>query len=45
MEPTEEAKAAAYAVPDYDQFEYPAFGPGSGEAVRLDDLSVGEDRY
>ncbi len=44
VEPTEEAKAAAYAVPDYDQFEYPAFGPGSGEAVRLDDLSVGEDR-
>lgn len=45
VEPTEEAKAAAYAVPDYESFEYPAFGPGSGEAVRLDDLSVGEDRY
>ncbi|CAN5856672.1 DNA-directed RNA polymerase subunit beta' [soil metagenome] len=45
VEPTEEAKAAAYSVPDYDQFEYPAFGPGSGEAVRLDDLSVGEDRF
>ncbi|WP_256841042.1 DNA-directed RNA polymerase subunit beta' [Ornithinimicrobium cryptoxanthini] len=45
VEPTEEAKAAAYAVPDYDQFEYPAFGPGSGEAVRLDDLSVGDERY
>ncbi|MDQ3382649.1 MAG: DNA-directed RNA polymerase subunit beta' [Actinomycetota bacterium] len=45
VEPTEEAKAAAYSVPDYEQFEYPAFGPGSGEAVRLDDLSVGEDRF
>ena len=42
VEPTEEAKAAAYAVPDYEGFEYPAFGPGTGEAVRLDDITVDE---
>jgi DNA-directed RNA polymerase subunit beta' len=45
VEPTEEAKAEAYQVPDYEQFEYPSFGPGTGEAVRLDDLSLGDDRY
>ncbi|WP_153393326.1 DNA-directed RNA polymerase subunit beta' [Ornithinicoccus halotolerans] len=45
VEPTEEAKAAAYAVPEYGEFEYPAFGPGSGEAVQLDDLAFGEERY
>ena len=46
VEPTEEAKAAAYAVPDYEDFDYAgAFGAGSGEAVRLDELSMGDDRY
>ena len=46
VEPTEEAKAAAYAVPVYDDFDYAGtFGQGSGEAVRLDDLPVGDDRY
>ncbi|GAA1154193.1 DNA-directed RNA polymerase subunit beta' [Ornithinicoccus hortensis] len=46
VEPTEEAKAAAYAVPEYENFDYPAtFGEGSREAVRLDDLSLGDDRY
>ncbi|MCA0436715.1 MAG: DNA-directed RNA polymerase subunit beta' [Actinobacteria bacterium] len=44
VEPTEEAKAAMYAMPDYQQFDYPVFGPGSGEAVRLDDASLGLDR-
>ena len=29
---------------DYEQFDYPAFGPGSGEAVRLDDATLGFDR-
>ncbi len=43
VEPTEEAKAAMYAMPDYQQFDYPVFGPGSGEAVRLDDASLGFD--
>ncbi|HKJ11303.1 MAG TPA: DNA-directed RNA polymerase subunit beta' [Ornithinimicrobium sp.] len=46
VEPTEEAKAAAYAVPVYDAYdEYASFGPGSGEAVRLDDFAVDERRY
>ncbi|MBW8172391.1 DNA-directed RNA polymerase subunit beta' [Ornithinimicrobium sp. Arc0846-15] len=46
VEPTEEAKAAAYAVPAYEAYdEYAQFGPGSGEAVRLDDLAVDGDRY
>jgi len=44
VEPTEEAKAAMYAMPSYEQFDYPAFGPGSGEAVRLDDATLGFDR-
>ncbi len=44
VEPTEEAKAQMYAMPDYQQFDYPVFGPGSGEAVRLDDASLGFDR-
>lgn len=44
IEPTEEAKAQMYAMPDYQQFDYPVFGPGSGEAVRLDDASLGLDR-
>ncbi|HET7659966.1 MAG TPA: DNA-directed RNA polymerase subunit beta', partial [Oryzihumus sp.] len=44
VEPTEEAKAAMYAMPSYEQFDYPAFGPGSGEAIRLDDATLGFDR-
>ncbi len=44
VEPTEEAKAAMYSMPDYQQFDYQAFGAGSGEAVRLDDVSLGLDR-
>ena len=43
VEPTEEAKAAMYTMPDYQQFDYPTFGPGSGEAVRLDDATLGLD--
>ncbi|WP_122262780.1 DNA-directed RNA polymerase subunit beta' [Ornithinimicrobium cerasi] len=46
VEPTEEAKAAAYSVPVYDDFDYAGtFGSGSGEAVRLDDLPMSDDRY
>ena len=46
VEPTEEAKAEAYAVPDYEDFDYAgAFGQGSGEAVRLDDVPMDEPRY
>ena len=43
VEPTEEAKAAMYALPDYQSYDYPNFGPGSGEAVRLDDAALGLD--
>ena len=40
MEPTEEAKAAMYSMPNYDSYDYSHFGSGSGEAVRLDDLNL-----
>ncbi|WP_427384805.1 DNA-directed RNA polymerase subunit beta' [Janibacter sp. G56] len=43
VEPTEEAKAAMYALPNYDEYSYPVFGPGSGEAIRLDDAELGLD--
>ncbi len=43
VEPTEEAKAAMYSMPDYQPYDYAAFGPGSGEAVRLDDATLGLD--
>ena len=43
VEPTEEAKAAMYAMPSYE-YDYPAFGAGSGEAIRLDDAELGLDR-
>ncbi|MFB9732111.1 DNA-directed RNA polymerase subunit beta' [Ornithinimicrobium kibberense] len=46
VEPTEEAKAEAYAPPVYEDFDYAgAFGQGTGEAVRLDDLPAGDERY
>jgi len=41
VEPTEEAKAAMYSMPNYDAYDYSAFGAGTGEAVRLDDVSLG----
>ncbi len=44
VEPTEEAKAAMYSMPDYQQFDYATFGMPSGEAVRLDDVTLGLDR-
>jgi hypothetical protein len=37
VEPTEEAKAAMYSLPNYDAYDYAGFGTGSGEAIRLDD--------
>jgi DNA-directed RNA polymerase subunit beta' len=43
VEPTEEAKAAVYAA--YEEYDYAPFETtGSGEAVRLDDYQVGENR-
>ena len=41
VEPTEEARAAAYSIPDYgDGFYGPedGFGDATGASVRLDDL-------
>ena len=43
VEPTEEAKAAAYSMPSYEDYGYAAFGPGTGEAIRLDDAELGLD--
>ncbi|MBP6995732.1 MAG: DNA-directed RNA polymerase subunit beta' [Phycicoccus sp.] len=45
VEPTEEARAAMYSLPTYDDYSYQAFGPGSGEAIRLDDAELGLDRF
>ena len=38
VEPTEEAKAAVYSMATYDDYDYNAFGSGSGEAIRLDEF-------
>jgi len=40
VEPTEEARAAAYSVTGYDSYDY-EFGNGSGQAVALDDFDFG----
>ncbi|MGJ7440084.1 DNA-directed RNA polymerase subunit beta' [Aquipuribacter sp. MA13-6] len=41
VEPTEEAKAAMYTLPSYDDADYTPFGSGSGQAVPLEDLDFG----
>ncbi|MCL6538165.1 MAG: DNA-directed RNA polymerase subunit beta' [Acidothermus sp.] len=51
VEPTEEAKAAAYAMPSYEAYgsgydtaydgTYPTFGQGSGQAVPLEEYDYG----
>ncbi|MFT4085828.1 MAG: DNA-directed RNA polymerase subunit beta', partial [Gordonia sp. (in: high G+C Gram-positive bacteria)] len=46
VQPTEEARAAAYALPTYDDTYYSpdgAFGAPSGAAVPLDDYGYGSD--
>ncbi|SDP10573.1 DNA-directed RNA polymerase subunit beta' [Actinopolyspora xinjiangensis] len=45
VQPTEEARAAAYAIPSYDDGYYApdVFGPGTGAAVPLDDFDFGRD--
>lgn len=46
VQPTEEARAAAYALPNYDDGYYSppdVFGTGSGAAVPLDDYDFGRD--
>ena len=40
VEPTEEARAAAYSVTGYDSYDY-EFGAGTGQAVALDDFDFG----
>ena len=40
VEPTEEARAAAYSVTGYDSYDYD-FGAGTGQAVALDDFDFG----
>ena len=42
VEPTEEARAAVYAYSQYDDLS--AFGPGSGEAVPLEEFDYGSYR-
>jgi DNA-directed RNA polymerase subunit beta' len=41
VEPTEEARAAAYSVTGYDSYDYEFGGTGSGQAVALDDFDFG----
>jgi DNA-directed RNA polymerase subunit beta' len=45
VEPTEEARAAAYALPSFDDGYYSAdsFGSTTGAAVPLDDYDIGRD--
>ena len=43
VEPTEEAKAAAYSMVGYDSFDYD-FGQGSGAAVPLEEFDLGDYR-
>ncbi len=45
VQPTEEARAAAYAIPSYDDTYYTpdVFGTGTGAAVPLDDYDFGRD--
>jgi DNA-directed RNA polymerase subunit beta' len=40
VEPTEEARAAAYSVTGYDSYDYD-FGTGTSQAVALDDFDFG----
>ncbi|MDP3894836.1 DNA-directed RNA polymerase subunit beta', partial [Nocardioides sp.] len=41
VEPTEEARAAAYSVTGYDTYDYEFNTTGSGQAVALDDFDFG----
>ena len=41
VEPTEEARAAAYAVTGYDNYGDDYFGSGTGQTVALDDFDFG----
>jgi len=41
VEPTEEARAAAYSVTGYDSYDYEFGAAGTGQAVALDDFDFG----
>jgi DNA-directed RNA polymerase subunit beta' len=41
VEPTEEARAAAYSVTGYDSYDYEFGNTGTGQAVALDDFDFG----
>jgi DNA-directed RNA polymerase subunit beta' len=41
VEPTEEAKAAMYTMPGYEEVDYGHFGAGSGAAVPLEEFDLG----
>ena len=41
VEPTEEARAAAYSVTGYDSYDYEFGNAGAGQAVALDDFDFG----
>jgi len=41
VEPTEEAKAAMYAMPGYEEVDYGHFGSGTGQAVPLEEFDLG----
>ena len=45
VQPTEEARAAAYSLPNFDDSYYTAdsFGAATGAAVPLDDYDMGRD--
>jgi DNA-directed RNA polymerase subunit beta' len=43
VEPTEEAKAAMYSMPGYEDVDYDHFGLGSGQAVPLEEYDLGGD--
>jgi DNA-directed RNA polymerase subunit beta' len=47
VEPTEEARAQVYSMSGYDEADYygSTFGPGSGQAVPLEDYDYGDGRY
>jgi DNA-directed RNA polymerase subunit beta' len=43
VEPTDEAKAAMYTMPGYEEVDYSQFGGGTGQAVPLEEFDLGRD--
>ena len=44
VNPTEEARAAAFSMSGYDENEYYSFGPGGGQAVPLEEFGYSDYR-